>query len=425
VLLALQLVLRVADAAFPVLLAMWFGRSSATDVYFFSWAAFAIFGSVLFVVYQDSAIVPILTEVRLRSPAELGRVVGSLLAHTLIVGGALAGGIGIVAIGFFAVRYEGPDLAIAAKMVPLFSLVLVAMGARTLLSAILGAHGRFVFSPLAQALGMLVTIGLVAVGHERGVAVIPAASLGGEMVATAALSYLAFGITKIPVRWTLARPEPVLRFYKLGGAEAVGSALTRVNPMVDQVIASLAGVVGGGTLLRYSQDIATSPTPILAASLLPVLLSHLSTHATEGNLDKVRRTVRKSLAVVALALGAVAVFLFLVRRPLMEFVFLRGEMDAAGVERMIRLVPYHLVGIPSFGALLVLAKAHVAIKNSRIMIGMGALNAGLNLFFDVILAKAIGLEGIALATSCVHTAIAIVFFMRFESRLAQARVMNA
>jgi len=84
----------------------------------------------------------------------------------------------------------------------------------------------------------------------------------------------------------------------------------------------------------------------------------------------------------------------------------------------VRLVPYHVVGLAPFGALLLLAKAHVSIKNSGIMIGMGALNAGLNLVFDVILAKAIGLEGIALATSCVHTAIAIVFFVRFESKLA-------
>jgi len=88
---------------------------------------------------------------------------------------------------------------------------------------------------------------------------------------------------------------------------------------------------------------------------------------------------------------------------------------------MIRILPYHLVGLAPFGALLVLARAHVAIKNSGIMLGMGVLNATLNAVFNVVLLKAIGLEGIALSTSCVQLAIAIVFWVRLDWKLAPRR----
>lgn len=418
-LLALQLVFRAGDAALPILMAAWFGRSDATDVYVFAWAAFALAGSVVFAVYQDSAIVPILTEVRLRSPTELGRVVGSLVMHTLVFGGALAAGIGVAALGFFALRYEGESFALAARMVPLMSLVLVAMGLRTLLSAVLASHGVFAPASLASALGMATMLGLAALGHGRGIGVLPAAALAGEAVATLLLALLVRKL--VDVRPTLARPEPVVRFFALGGSEAIGGALTRVNPLVDQMIAGVAGVVGGGTMLRYSGDVATAPSSLLAGSLLPVLLAHLSADAAERDFARVRRTVRRSLVVVALVLAAAAVGIHLVRRPLIELVFAHGEMDPAGVERLVRLVPYHVVGLAPFGALLVLAKAHVALKNSGIMIGMGALNAGLNVLFDVVLAKAIGLEGIALATSCVHAAIAVVFYVRLEARLGRLR----
>jgi len=97
---------------------------------------------------------------------------------------------------------------------------------------------------------------------------------------------------------------------------------------------------------------------------------------------------------------------------------LRGAMDAGGVDRMARLLPYHLVGLAPFGVLLVLARAHVSMKNSGIMLGMGALNAVLNVSFNALLMKAIGLEGIALSTSCVQLAIALVFWFRFESRVS-------
>jgi peptidoglycan biosynthesis protein MviN/MurJ (putative lipid II flippase) len=71
-----------------------------------------------------------------------------------------------------------------------------------------------------------------------------------------------------------------------------------------------------------------------------------------------------------------------------------------------------------FGALLVLARAHVAAQNSAIMVGMGLLNAGLNAALNVALAPSMGLEGIALSTSCTSAVVAAVFWARFEARIA-------
>jgi putative peptidoglycan lipid II flippase len=140
-----------------------------------------------------------------------------------------------------------------------------------------------------------------------------------------------------------------------------------------------------------------------------------------GNVAKLRGTVSRSLLTVCTLLLGASLLLFALRGPLLRFVFLRGEMDPAGVERMIAILPYHLVGLAPFGALLVLARAHVSIKNSGIMLGMGVLNATLNAAFNLILLKAIGLEGIALSTSCVQLAIALVFWLRLEGKLAPHR----
>ncbi len=130
-----------------------------------------------------------------------------------------------------------------------------------------------------------------------------------------------------------------------------------------------------------------------------------------------RATVQRSLAWSVGLLAAASLLVYAVRAPLLRAIFLRGEMDAAGVDRMIEILPYHLVGIAPFGALLVLARAHVALKNSRIMISMGVLNASMNVIFDVVLVKAIGLRGIALSTSLTHLVVAVVFWFRLEAAL--------
>jgi putative peptidoglycan lipid II flippase len=85
---------------------------------------------------------------------------------------------------------------------------------------------------------------------------------------------------------------------------------------------------------------------------------------------------------------------------------------------MAHLLPYHLVGLAPFGALLVLARAHVALQNSRIMLGMGVLNALLNVGLNVALLPYLGLEGIALSTSATYAVVAVVFAALLRRKLA-------
>jgi putative peptidoglycan lipid II flippase len=415
----LLLPMQVVLALLPFLLAQWFGRTESTDIFNIAWVIFSLAGALVFSAYQDSAIVPILLEVKASRRDELPRVIGSLLAHTLTFGALLAFVIAAAAALFFRARYSGGDLVVATRMVVPFGVYLVALSVKTFLSAILNAEHRYFAQPLAASLGVFANVGLIALTRESlGVPSIAVGALAGEVVSVAVLAFVARVLMRMRVELTFERPEPVLRFARLVASEVGGAAITRVNPVIDQMMASLAGVVGGATLLRFSGDIASVPTSLLQAALLPVLLSHLAEDFTAGDMVKLRAKVSRSLVSVCAILVAAAALLYALREPILRFVFLRGKMDLAGVERMAHILPYHLVGLAPFGALLVLARAHVAIKNSGIMLGMGILNASLNAVFNVVLLKAIGLEGIALSTSCVQTAIAIVFWFRLEAKLA-------
>jgi putative peptidoglycan lipid II flippase len=269
---------------------------------------------------------------------------------------------------------------------------------------------------------MLLNIGILATAQERvGVALIPVASLAGEIVAAGVLAHFATRALGLRVELCFDRPPAVRALARLVSSEVGGGAVTRVNPVIDQFMAGLTAVVGGGTMLKLTGDVATLPTSLLQAALLPVLLSHLADDYARRDLATIRRTVVRALASVCGLLLLASVILYLVRTPLLQLIFLHGEMDEAGVERMAHLLPYHLVGLAPFGALLVLARAHVATRNGRIMISMGILNAGTNAIGNFVLLHVLGLEGLALATSIVQLVVAIVFWFRFEARLAELR----
>ena len=413
-----QVIFRGVEAALPLLLIYWYGRSVATDVYNLVLAVFGFAGSLVFSAYQDSALVPILAEERIARPKELPRLLGSLLAHTWAIGGAVAFVVGLGSFAAFAILFHESAFSLAAKMVVPFTFFLVAVSTRTFFSTLLAARHQFFVQPIASCIGMLSNFAVLAIGHERlGVALIPAAALVGEVVAGGVLAFTAIRYLHEKISLNFSRPDALIRFAKLVSSEIMGGAVTRVNPVVDQFMAGLSAIIGAGTMMRYSGDVATLPTSLLQAALLPVLLSHLSDDFAARDISKVRNTVAKALGAVMGLLVLASLLLFFVRDPLLRFIFLRGKMDEAGIALMIRIFPYHLVGLAPFGALLVLARAHVAVKNSTIMLSMGIINASCNVVFNIVLLKAIGVEGIALSTSCVQAAVAIVFWFRFESRL--------
>jgi putative peptidoglycan lipid II flippase len=419
-LLPVQVVFRGGEALLPLLLAAWFGRTPETDAYYLAWAFFTFAGALVASAYQDSALIPVLASVQAKSEDEYVAVLRSLLGHTLAYAAALGTAMGLVAIAWFRFRYTGEFFGVAAALVPPFSLYLVVLANRALLVGALNQRGRYFVHPVASGLGIVVAIGTIAaLRGALGVRVLPVAWVAQEAVACAVAggalrALLGGGFTP-----TLARPEPVVRFFRLVFSEVVGSAITRINPVVDQLMAGLSSIVGAGTVLRYAFDVASLPTSAAQATTFPVLLSHLSEEAAQRRWGPFERTVVKALGAVVGLLAAMSALLFVFRRPVLRLVFLHGAMDDGGVEQMGEILPYALLGVAPFGALLVLARAHVALQNSRIMISMGLLNAGLNAVFDVALFQVMGVRGIALSTSLMQGAIAIVFWVRLKTRLAE------
>lgn len=420
-LMPLQLIGRGGEALLPALLAAWFGRSSATDIYWFCWACFSFAGSLVFAASQDSALVAIVAEERAREPARLPELLGALVGNTLHYGGMAAAVVGAAMAGWLAMRYAGAERRLALELVAPFTLGLVALSLRTCFCAVLNAEHAFTVAPLASAIGMATTLGAIAVLRgAMGVAAIPLASLAGELMALAALA-TALARRGLWARPTRARPPALLRFRRLVLSEMAGNGVVRINPIVDQWVAGLAGIAGGGTILRYSCDLSLFPTSVLQATLLSIFMARLSSHAARREREQLVRTLHRTLLTVCALLAAASAAVYLLRDPLARLAFGNGAMDGEAVTALAALVPWFVVGLVPFGALLVLARAHVALQNSRIMFSMGILNAVLNLGGDLLLVGPLGLSGIALSTSVTHAVVALVFWWRLQPVMAEPR----
>jgi putative peptidoglycan lipid II flippase len=414
-----QVLYRGLTALLPLLMATWFGRSAETDLYNLFAALFTLAGSLVFASFQDSALVPIVVDVQRRDPAQLPRLAGALIAYTTLIASGLALLIGTGVWLWFRSHVTGSAASLVVPMAVGFSIYLPFLALHSLAAALLAARFRFLPDALAGAGGVAVTLAIAALGRGHGLGPIPFALAGGELVAAAAL-LITLRRSGLPIQLTLARPGALKRFVRLVSSEIGGSAVVRVNPLVDQMMARALGIVGGGTMLRLAGDLSSFPASLLSSTFLSVLLSHLAAAGADGRRFELRRTVVRSVLGVTAVFGAVAAALALLRVPLVTLVYGRGAMDAAALARIAHLLPYHLVGLVPFGIVLVLARAHVSLGNSRILVGMGVLNAGANLVLNIVLSRWLGLEGIALATSAVNVVVAWLFWVRLGQRLRAA-----
>jgi len=416
-LLPVQIVFRACEAFLPLLLALWFGRSPETDLYYLASALFTVAGAAVSAAFQDSTFIPILTEVMILDRSSVAKVAGSILTHTLAYGSLIAVGMGAVAAILFRVRYGGGLFVLAVELTIPFTAYVIAVGARSFYVGLLNAHRKYSAYPIASGVGIMSAIAVIAVGRDRlGVLVLPIGLFLGEIVSILILITITRA-AKITLTLTFERPEPVRRFSRLVMAEVPGNVLTRINPTVDQLFAGLTSVVSGGTILRYAMDVASLPTSIAQATVLPVLLSRMSELATQKNHDELRRTVVRALVGVCALLIVMCLILGFGRHWILRVAFLHGKMDQGAIDAMAAILPYALIGVAPFGALLVLARAHVALQNVRIMIPMGILNVTLNAIFDFVLFFALGLRGVALSTSLMQLAIAGVFWWLLQRRL--------
>jgi putative peptidoglycan lipid II flippase len=419
-LLPIQVVFRAGEVALPIVLAAWFGRTAATDVFYLYWAYFTFAGSLLSGAFQDSVLVPIVTELRIRDAAAVQEVASSLLGHVLLFGGGLAVVLGGVAVAWAKLGMAPELFSIAASLSGLFAAHLVAVSVRAVLVAFLNARQKYAAYPVAGGFGFLLAIGVIALErHALGIASVPLGLLAGELLAIAILTPLARAAAEVRFRPSLARPEPVRRFFRLAVADVSGATITRINPVIDQLVATTTGIVGGGTILRYATDVGSLPTSLLQATVLPVLLTRLSTAAAAPSLAGFERTVRRTLVVTGTMLVGIALVFGVLRTPLLRLVFLHGEMDAGAIGAMGHVLPWALANALPFGALLVLARANVALQNTRFMLALGALNAALNIVFDVVFARFAGLEGIAFATAAMHLVVAVVFWVALKRCIAR------
>jgi len=386
---------------------------------------------------MSAAFVPTFTRhLTLRGRADAWRLGNNILNALLLVTGALVV-VGTIFARPLVARYASGfasvpgklDLTITLTRVMLPFLTLVALAAAVM--GMLNSLRHYFLPALAPAAFNVATIACA-------VALAPLMpSIGQPRIMAIAIAAIVGGLGQLVVQWpslrregfhyapTLDHRDPGLReVLLLMGPGTLGLAATQVNLFVSTQLAVGQGT-GAVSWLQYAFRLIYLPIGLFGVSIATAVLPAVARHAAVDDQEAVSQTVARGIALMLLVNVPATVGLLILATPIVRLLLERGHFLASDTLATAAAVQYYAIGLVGYSAARIASPVFYALGRSRVAVILSTMSIVVNLALSLVLVRAIGFRGLALATSLaaiVNGVLSLILLRRRLGRIGGAHL---
>jgi len=435
----MTVVSRVLGLAREMLYAAIFGAGAVNDAFRIAYAIPYFFRRVLGENAMASYFLPLFIDYKEnKGPREAWRLADNVFNALLVVTAVLAGLFAlfapqilrVIAPGFTETGNLRLAIGLTREMVPF----MVTMSLAAVLMSLLNAHRRFALPSSGPIILNLVFIAglytLVPLFGEskpemiHGVAV--AVVVGGVLQVVV----LGAGTRGLGWRWKprLDFRHPGLRkVMKLMVPALFGLAVTRINLLVDNALASL---LGEGTIsaLNYSERLLQFPLGVFGIAMATAVLPALSSYAAKRDWGPLRDTFNDAVRLSLFVAVPATVGLVVLREPLIALFFQRGAFTAAATAEAAWALLFYALGLTAYIGVHVTVPVFYAQKDTKTPVIAAAVAVVVNVGGDLALMWSMEQGGLALASAAaafVNWGILLVILRRRMGPLGLRSILNS
>lgn len=425
--------------AIPFFVAAWFGVGSHTDAFFFAYGLVLLLAGVFFPVVE-AVIVPFITEIKSQNESEVKRFVGTTLVMSIA-------GLAVLGALFFLISkpllavvsdFSQDSLDLISRLLLETSPLLLLLVGTSLLSGVLNAYRLFALPAISPAVRAAVALAVIfALKDRTGVHSIALGYVLGELIRFIALFIYAAKKNIAPTIARIKLDGRVFEFFGIASYQVAGMAIIAFNPVVDKTMASWLAP-GSVSILEYSDRLYEIPITLITRGLFVVLLSHWSIYFYQGlksgpgrssdlkadselkRSSDFRRNVVGTARIVGIGAVVLSALLILLREQLAGLVYGHGEFDKEHLTAVSAVWGIYLIGLgpTMFGR--VFGRAHLVMKNTKILMLSGIMNFMLKIALNLVLIRPLGLYGLALSTTITYSAVALALMIAFLRSVSAA-----
>ncbi len=398
-----------------------FGAGTAYDAFLIAFFLPHFLRQLLAEGALSTAFIPAYTDA-LVNDREANRLASNVLSLLLLIFPP------VVASGVFLAPYYLPFLAsgfppeklelsihLAQIMFPFIALV----GFAAVFMGILNAHHRFLAAataPVMFNLGMIAGALLIA---PRFTTPITGLAIGALIGGAGQLLFQVPAVVKSGFRFRFALfplHPGVLRMGRIMAPAVIGLAVTQVNLLVDNKLASYLGT-GAISSLQYAMRLFQLPLGMFAVSIATALLPRFSRAVARADEPLLRDQLRTGIEAGALILLPAMVGLYALGQPIIALLFQHGSFTAADTARTAQVLYCYLIGILPYGLVYTFTRAFYALGRTSYPLIASAGAVAANIVFDLLLVGPLGARGLALATSISGITNAAILFFALVGRI--------
>ena len=226
------------------------------------------------------------------------------------------------------------------------------------------------------------------------------------------------GLIKFGYQWWPVldlKSQAVRRVLVLLGPRVLDLFVFQFTLIMTTNLASRLGA-GGVSSVEWGWDAMQLPETLIGTAFGLVAFPTMAELAARRDIAGLRSTLGETLRwVIALALPA-TVGLILLGRPLLSFLYQRGQFDAAAVDAVYTTLRFFALGLVAQTCLELTARAFFAQKDTVTPLIVATGSAVTNILLAILLMGVLGAGGLALANTLAVTAEVLVLMVILRKR---------
>ncbi len=201
--------------------------------------------------------------------------------------------------------------------------------------------------------------------------------------------------------WTVRDPG-VYEVLRLMAPRVLGLLFVQLHFLVNTILAS--GLNEGSlSSLNYAWLLMLLPLGVFAQAIATASFPTLSAQIAAGRSAAMRATFGQILRIIFFLTIPAATALFLLRVPVIQMLFQRGQFTAQSTAMVAYALQFYALGLVAHSAVEITVRAFYALHNTWIPVLVGVAAMSLNIALSLLWVDALGYGGLALANTTATT----------------------
>ncbi len=206
---------------------------------------------------------------------------------------------------------------------------------------------------------------------------------------------------------------PVRNAWLLFYPSLIVIGLQQVNPFIDRFVASFLPV-GAISFLGYASKVLEILMRTVPMSIGLAVFPLFSRQVLEQDLSALRGLVQLGVRWILLGTTPIAIFICLLREPIIRILFQRGHFDLLATRGVADILQWYALAFLPAGILYMLTNLTFAFRKQWIIAGLSLFGLCLTLPLELFLSRWFGPSGIAMASPVVSLLMValLIFYLR-------------